>query len=79
MLKIHLLNFLETSVALQHSVRLKREFKKGKHFTQKCFTPVFQKLSGWWLQKALPDKFRIPCSYSHAKDMMALTMLRSTY
>lgn len=77
--KIHFLNFLETSVVLQHNVRLKREYRKGKYFTQKCFTPVSQKLSGCWLGNALPDKFRIPFSYSSAKDVMALTMLRSTY
>lgn len=38
--KIHFLSFLETSIVLQHNVRMKREYKKGKYFTQKCFTPV---------------------------------------
>lgn len=77
--EIHFLNFLEISVVLQHNVRLKREYKKGKYFTQERFTPVSQKLSGCWLGNAFPDKSRIPCSFSSAKDIMALTMLRSTY
>lgn len=58
--KIHFLSFLETSIVLQHNVRLKREYKKGKYFTQKCFTPVSQKLSGYWLGNVLLDKSRIP-------------------